>query len=556
MITHQRYLAMLTLSAVTFLVPSSAEAGPLFDWLFQRNRSQGLAAGNYTAQRPVGAPAAGSRLGCTSCLSNLFGGNRAAYANAAPANPNALANVPAGTPGNAYGTTAGYAPQGGCSSGWCQQTVVRWIPQTAYRTEYQSVPVTTYKTSTSINPANGLPLTCTRPCTTYSKQARRVPYTAYRPVYTTVPVADTWGQGQQQSAQPAFGQAPTYAYQPPSAPPANYGVANGGCANCQSGGASPGYSGYGNWSNVPGYTPGNATNLPPATAGTPWSNAPLAGPAANPALETTPWRSVDPRASGSGGAAAPWQSATGQAYDDGLSSGATDWQTVNPNGSTQPPPSQNRLPADSAPRLRPEYPDDYGWSTSRQESSEMPEYIRQRITGGTSSSFVPRKTLDSAPDTSYWDDDRNRRDLYSSDRDPYVSDRDADRMPADSLFRTPLDDGYTRSQLDPNLRPPANQRDIGDAAERETLRGIRDLHRLDRDRGIQDFNDKTARQRQPSSAKPLIQETSQTRYAATDIQWVAPKARTPRRPARDWRNDADRYRTESRRLQSEWTPIR
>ncbi|MCA9213498.1 MAG: hypothetical protein KDB27_10560 [Planctomycetales bacterium] len=87
--------------------------------------------------------------------------------------------------------TVAYSPIGGCCGGaaYCEQTVVNYIPQTSYRTVWQPVPVTTYRQTTHCNPTTGLPITCTRPCTTYTYQARRVPYTSYRPVYSKVPVS-------------------------------------------------------------------------------------------------------------------------------------------------------------------------------------------------------------------------------------------------------------------------------------------------------------------------------------------------------------------------------
>ena len=66
-----------------------------------------------------------------------------------------------------------------------QQVVVRYMPQVRYRTVWASVPVTVYRPTTSSNPATGCTVTCMRPCTTYTWQARRVPYTAYQPLYTT-----------------------------------------------------------------------------------------------------------------------------------------------------------------------------------------------------------------------------------------------------------------------------------------------------------------------------------------------------------------------------------
>ena len=80
-------------------------------------------------------------------------------------------------------------PGASCGPGYCEETVVRYVPQVAYRTVWQPVPVTTYRRTVNYNPSTGLPITCTQPCTTYTYQARRVPYTTFRPVYTTVPVS-------------------------------------------------------------------------------------------------------------------------------------------------------------------------------------------------------------------------------------------------------------------------------------------------------------------------------------------------------------------------------
>ena len=119
-------VAWMTLSSIS----ASVEAGPLLDWLFRRNRTPVTTA--YYGAQPAG--------GC-------------------------------------------------CGAAYCEQTVVRYVPQVAYRTVWQPVPVTTYRRTTHCNPQTGLPMTCTRPCTTYTYQARRVPYTTYRPVYSKVAVA-------------------------------------------------------------------------------------------------------------------------------------------------------------------------------------------------------------------------------------------------------------------------------------------------------------------------------------------------------------------------------
>ena len=259
----QPRLIIVSLCAAIFsltLGSSHAQAGPLLDWLFQRNRSQGYATGRagnaygspgqanagygqpynsnarpytsnyalqgqqaYGYQRGI-AGGYGANTGQTANVNQsyyrgqtgglfskcgLFGrgslfGNRNAGAAGLSANGSQLgrnqaSSQLAGNQANMqYGQTAAYGGNGGscpigCQKGWCQQTVLRYQPQIAYRTDYQPVPVTTYKTSTTINPANGLPRTCTRPCTSYTWQARRVPYTTYRPIYTTVPVADDCG---------------------------------------------------------------------------------------------------------------------------------------------------------------------------------------------------------------------------------------------------------------------------------------------------------------------------------------------------------------------------
>lgn len=67
----------------------------------------------------------------------------------------------------------------------CQRTTVNYVPYTAYRTEWQRVPVTQYRPVTNTDPCSGCTVTCMRPCTSYSWQLQRKPYTTYRPVYQT-----------------------------------------------------------------------------------------------------------------------------------------------------------------------------------------------------------------------------------------------------------------------------------------------------------------------------------------------------------------------------------
>lgn len=71
----------------------------------------------------------------------------------------------------------------------CQQTVA-YVPQTAYRVQYVSTPVTTYRPISSCGPC-GQSTTAFMPVTTFQTQAQMVPYTSYRLVYPTPAVATT-----------------------------------------------------------------------------------------------------------------------------------------------------------------------------------------------------------------------------------------------------------------------------------------------------------------------------------------------------------------------------
>ncbi len=62
---------------------------------------------------------------------------------------------------------------------------VSYVPQTAYRTVYSPVPVTTLSPVTSCDPCSGCPTTSMVPTTTYVQRPVVVPYTTYRPVYST-----------------------------------------------------------------------------------------------------------------------------------------------------------------------------------------------------------------------------------------------------------------------------------------------------------------------------------------------------------------------------------
>lgn len=95
--------------------------------------------------------------------------------------------------------------------------VTNYVPQTCYRTQYVTVPVTTYRPVTTCDPCTGCPVTCMRPTTTYVQQARLVPYTTFRMM-----VANFFGRSPCNTCgTAAAGYAPTVGY-----------AASGGCSSC------------------------------------------------------------------------------------------------------------------------------------------------------------------------------------------------------------------------------------------------------------------------------------------------------------------------------------
>ena len=87
-----------------------------------------------------------------------------------------------------------------------QQT--SYVPETTYRTQYQSVPVTTYKPSCEVDPCTGCTRECMQPVTQYVQQAVNVPVTQYRAVTTTKYV----------QMQPGYGAGAPPARIPPRSP--------------------------------------------------------------------------------------------------------------------------------------------------------------------------------------------------------------------------------------------------------------------------------------------------------------------------------------------------
>ncbi len=71
----------------------------------------------------------------------------------------------------------------------CTQQVCNYVPQTCYRTQMISVPVTAYQPVRSCDPCTGCPVTSYRPVVSYVQRVQRVPYTTYRMVCSTQQVA-------------------------------------------------------------------------------------------------------------------------------------------------------------------------------------------------------------------------------------------------------------------------------------------------------------------------------------------------------------------------------
>jgi hypothetical protein len=258
------------------------------------------------------------------------------------------------TPVSAYYPTtaaAATAPAtGACGAAQCEQTVVNYMPEVSYRTVWQPVPVTTYRRTVSYNPANGLPMTCTQPCTTYTYQARRVPYTSYRPVYTTVPVT-----------MPAVAATPVAS--------ANYAAPT---TDCGCSGVAPAA-----WTGVPAggqpYYPGQ-TYATPGTAAPGYSTADPAG--------TTPWERVEP---GSGSAPSPIRG-----YDDPANRTPQIDPSIQPDNDFGASRSLQQLPS-----VRREYADDrssLGGDTTRAYRPSASDALGER---GVSPSTSSLGSLDS-----------------------------------------------------------------------------------------------------------------------------------------------------------------
>lgn len=155
-----------------------------------------LLAGAAASFRPVSAEA-------QCCLDGLFAGCASCFRKAPPAYAVAPVVAPVAAPIPAPPPPVVVPVQ-----------QVSYVPETTYRTQYQCVPVTSYKPSCEIDPCTGCTRECMAQVTNYVQQAVNVPVTQYRAVYSTKYV-------QMQPGAPAYGApagaVPAY---PPAAPAA------------------------------------------------------------------------------------------------------------------------------------------------------------------------------------------------------------------------------------------------------------------------------------------------------------------------------------------------
>ena len=156
-----------------------------------------------------------------------------------------------------------------------QQLVCNYVPQTCYRAQMVSVPVTTYRPVTSCDPCTGCQTVCMRPQVCYQQQVKYTPYSTYRLQYSL--------------QQPTCATTATTYYAPVAA--ATYAAPATGCSSCNSGAtttyyapavATPSPVTYGS-----NYAP--AATYAPATSATPtYGGASSMRPAAGYAYPSTP----------------------------------------------------------------------------------------------------------------------------------------------------------------------------------------------------------------------------------------------------------------------------
>jgi len=167
--TH-RYTKILILAVGLALglgaITTEAEASRFSEWFFGPSAAQTTAYTPWTTAYPPAAPAAASHMNYVAPSATYVAPSVPWYERLRLPWLTHTANYP-----------------GSCAPTATRPMVVRYIPRTCYRTVWVSVPVTTYRPVNTCDPVTGCQVTCMRPCTSMTWQARRVPYTTFRAVY-------------------------------------------------------------------------------------------------------------------------------------------------------------------------------------------------------------------------------------------------------------------------------------------------------------------------------------------------------------------------------------
>lgn len=176
-----------------------------------------------------------------------------------------------------------YMPPVAPACGPCAPNVT-YVPQTAYRTVYRRVPVTTYRPIAVTDACTGCATTALRPVVTYRRQPQLIPYRSYRLVYSN-PVRSACN--------------PCATCPSPCATGVCGSASSSGCTSCANGGPTPAQTYESNGAtqeqfNIPAIESQRPVTAPttPATESstmelTPAFSAPLQGPSGRTTMRPT-----------------------------------------------------------------------------------------------------------------------------------------------------------------------------------------------------------------------------------------------------------------------------
>ncbi len=297
----RRPFICLALSAVTFTAfePSSAQAGPLIDWLFGHHQRSapaypvgGPVPVGTVANMPItGVPLTGVPTTGVSVPGYGMGSYVGGYGAAMP-----VTSVPIGGIPSAGYSVGGYPPAGFPASGYAANygnyygsrmpvigpsgygypavqpngitaatapTIMSYVPD--YRTTQYRAPVTYYRPLMTTDPNTGAQVVALAPCSSYEYQTQRVPTFGYNGVlgsYSTPPVVP--GPPSMPTYTLPSGGVPIAAGNAPTVlPPGSnsYSMAYGNYSNVAPTYSSPSYSSPSYSSNYGAYSPQSAAGM-------------------------------------------------------------------------------------------------------------------------------------------------------------------------------------------------------------------------------------------------------------------------------------------------------